>query len=509
MKKIWVRNNRKTQSFVVLIVLCFLLIPYFPFYTVAPRLADVKAFSEIFNYSSVKLLINSATLAISTSLLSTFIASLLFFSYLSLNSSFSKKVLLCVNLFLLFIPAILHYSVWHSGLSYYFESAIIKTSIVLSISYTPLAFIMLVMSLSSYDKMSIISGRLYGTSCSLLKHIIIPHMLKPLSAAILIIFAITLGQSEIPSLFSYSVYATEISARAIIDEDIVNTLIVSLPILLPSLILGIFGSVISLPKKIDFSSCGNSLHVNIGITKISRLFLGSIIGLIILFITIFWAKKTVGACCSFPLTKNLNTIFQTIIITGKSSTIALFISFFSADLIIKLGRKYIRFVICFCIIIYVIPSLITGIGIMSLKMGIIGNIIGHNNFWLILSYTIKITPVFMLVFLSLNASDDIKLNSVYESRFINWFSIQRFIRIPIFSLRLLFLLLVGISFLCSELTMTILLVAPGTETLILRSYNLMHYGAWNEVILISVCFAITILLLLIAMSYKVRWGAHD
>lgn len=364
------------------------------------------------------------------------------------------------------------------------------------------------MSISSYDKMALITGRLYGTKLSLFRYMITPQMIKPVTAAFMIIFAIVLGQSEIPSLLSYPVYAAEISSRAIIDDDIRSVLIASFPILIPSILLALFASTFCLPKNIYLSSNENTINLDIGISKTSQTIIEIFLGLAALFFVYIWVVNSLGACCSMPIEKNISTTWQTLILTGTSSIIAILIAFFSADIIIKLGNKHIQAAICFCITIFVIPSLITGLGLMHLKMEVAGKIFGYQNFWLIIAYIIKILPVFLLIFLSLNASDDIKLNKIYESNFLCWSARQRFIRIPIFLTRLAFLTFVGIAVLSSELTMTILLVAPGTDTIVLRSYNLIHYGAWNEVILISSFFALTIIFFLAIMSSKLKWGTR-
>jgi iron(III) transport system permease protein len=124
---------------------------------------------------------------------------------------------------------------------------------------------------------------------------------------------------------------------------------------------------------------------------------------------------------------------------------------------------------------------------------------------LILAHSVRLAPVGTLLLLARRWLEPPALRDELRLTGAPWLAEQRFVGLPaswpglVAVFGLLFVLAL------SELSSTILVVAPGTETVILRLYNLMHYGASESVSVLALAQAGLTVAVIVAVFMVVRW----
>jgi iron(III) transport system permease protein len=418
----------------------------------------------------------------------------------------TNSIILSATGFLLLLPPVLHYALWYPAIRILSTSPLVNSVAMMSMIYSPWVFLILIYAMDCQNKTALLSGVLYTRTIGFVKHILIPVQIKPMVAAFAITTAMILGQNEVPELLGFPVYASEVFALAVMESELSRVLFAALPLFLPSLLLvlvtgyffvphrntmlGDFGAI---KKPLIFSK--NASRIAVPIALIPCCVIIAVLG-----------YQMVGYCCSLSITNTAKALGNTLVYAGTSSVIGLFISFVLSEFILKLGFGMVRKILVVCILLYVLPGLFTGLGILQLKMTFLSSDFNLGNGWLLYAYISRIIPVFLILWLSFAVEDEIRLNNIYENRLLGWMGRQRFLRLPMFRSRFAVFLLVGMTVLSSELTMTMLLISPGTETLVVRSYNLIHYGAWNEVFLISMFYSGLIVAVFLSLRLLKRNG---
>jgi iron(III) transport system permease protein len=109
---------------------------------------------------------------------------------------------------------------------------------------------------------------------------------------------------------------------------------------------------------------------------------------------------------------------------------------------------------------------------------------------LIVAHTLRLLPAGTLLMTALRWAQPPALQDELRLTGAPWLAEQRFLALPMHWPGIVAVCALLFVLALSELGSTVLVVAPGTETAILRLYNLMHYGAGPAVALLALAQAV-------------------
>jgi iron(III) transport system permease protein len=131
----------------------------------------------------------------------------------------------------------------------------------------------------------------------------------------------------------------------------------------------------------------------------------------------------------------------------------------------------------------------------------VGQWLSQGNTLLLVTHALRLTPFGVLLLTALRLIEPRSLRE--EARLFSgsWWEIERRIVLPTARPRLVLVFGMLFSLALAELSSTILTVAPGTETLVLRVYNLLHFGALPSVAALALLQSlVTAIVMLLAFA---------
>lgn len=465
---------------------------------------------EIFDSRSLALLWSSAKVSSLVAFGSLLAASLLISCLWGIKSG-SARMAILIGIGLLFcLSPVIHLIGWRTVPGFALLPPLFSTSCVLAWRSFPVMTFMLLLGILALDRPGLEMGMLHSSWQGVMGRIVLPRLLPVAFMGGMTIFVLTFMEGEVPPLFGVRVYPEEFMSRVALESTLGGAAIGSLPFFLvagASLLVALR----FWPKGVQPSWQQNGIAVLDGYVKgfrTSRAVTTLVIAVLLVpALLLLKAAGKEGFWGFFA--KNGAAIVTSFELGIACALLALVVAYILADLLLA-SPKVVQVLILAALVMQLfLPGSLLGLGMIELTHMPGLDWLNRGNILLVVTHCLRQVPyaVLLLVWLrwlDLNQSKD-ELRLVGAS----WFRILRYIRLPREWPRLVIILGIVLVLALSELTSTILVVAPGTETIILRLYNLMHYGDREAVAALAFVQALlTILLLLFPISF-VRMMRRD
>lgn len=513
------KNNKYTLNNIILIItviasILFLLLPIIGlFYGMISEGNRHEALTSILPTSrSLVLFIRSIVLSLLISITSLFIAIMAALG-LYRKSHHQKKLANCIGyitIFMLLLPSFIHSQSWWK----FFDvialpiRGFVATWWVSTMYYLPLPLTLMFISLKAMDKDVLEAAAVFLNPNKALFGVIFPSLYPAIFGSGLLVFLLSLADYSIASIFSVNTYALDIFAQFSISGSISDALLYSMPLILVTIIVGIPG--LRMLQNLSLTAKGEKGKKYVKVVLPTSIIVLSRLGLVILFANILIPFLTL----IYSLVDGVETIkFVSTSIDEFNNTVfvaisALLISMplsliLSTKLNHKRGNGFIYFILAIPLIM---PSALIGIGLI----GIFRNSFVYNTAIMpVLASVIRYTPIgILLCYSGIKALDQELLDTrlVYQKSVLNGFAK---LYLPII---LPFILMGGLSvsiLSTGEVGATIMVLPPGFNTLAVKIYNYLHYGASNAVTVLCgllVTFAVVATSTLICANSLLKKG---
>ncbi|MEM8812354.1 MAG: hypothetical protein AAGF59_07015 [Pseudomonadota bacterium] len=371
----------------------------------------------------------------------------------------------------------------------------------LTAAFLPIGFAFALFGYAHADRDQIVAGRLFGTEAQVFRQIELPMIAPFALAGGLFVALMTLADHGVPSAFGIRSYALEIFAVQNQTANPLATLILAAPIVLLSLGLVILlalrmSRLAIIPNLIpDPGPRPVTRHLPLRIAENSSVLLLSS-SILVLFVTSLIRPILTGS-----FSKVLPGVWESVAATG---TVAATAGVFAliAGLSVPATAKRPLLLIAACIPL-AIPPVALGGGLIVFWNRAAFDPVFDSLLLPALGCAARFAPIAVLIvgiYRSTIAVELIDAARLYRSGpLADWLRI----RLPLASGGLVAAILVVAAFSASELPLTLLTIPPGDQTLVVRAFTLLHYGARDQVdglsallILITtlpILFAVTLL----------------
>lgn len=376
-----------------------------------------------------------------------------------------------------------------SGYHGLFMSGWVGSCATESMALLPLATGFAFLALESVNPSLLEAARLHHAEGRVFLRICLPLSLPTLGVGCGFILVISLMDYSIPSLFATNTYAMEIFSRYSADGDAGVALLTALPLLL---LITIMLAVGISPLRHAAATPWRGSQLFLRCTKwpgwvltaqyaaISLLLMQAIIPAVMMCWMTATPARLLQSLNSAQLEMRYSLLLAaTVMFTGVPLAMAL-----SA----QLARKGLAGIFCWCVTLFplALPASLIGIGMVRLVN--IGFEAGLNLAPLgpVLANLVRFLPIAALILYAQRLRSDPTLIDAMQcfqrSRWQGALTVRWPMMLPGVALAAVLLF----TFTISELGATLLVAEPGAATIMMRLYNLMHYGASREVAALTV-----------------------
>ena len=435
---------------------------------------------------------------------------LLTYFFYCLSSPWQRGLTLTVLLSFFAISPII-YLVVLTRMAWFNQLPVLLQSIqVLWLNMSPLAAIMFIFSLGKLASGSLESAIMTARPTAVLRHIVFPQIRFSIIGTFLIIFMLTFIHEEVPSFLGYRTYAEEFLVRVVAMESYREASLASLPFLCLGTIVYIILALI-----IRGGNCSDSqiaprllMQTHLNLPKIHAL-IGSILlltmagGLVALLVTDLNLRNVEQL-----LTDNAHSIQNTFTLSLVSAITATLCGGLLYRRLIK-GAYIGELAIWGGIMMFywLTPSSLNTLALIQLTQVFHCNSMLFDYLVLCFGYLLKLLPISLFLFVASDTMTSTKQDIFF--RFINISTYNKFrkITLPQRWHMWLFICAMLSVFAMNEVSTTVLLIPPGVETIVVRIYNLMHYGDFSSVAFLSLMQVLLIVICVITTQLIMR--AHD
>lgn len=323
---------------------------------------------------------------------------------------------------------------------------------------------------------------------AIIRHIVFPQIRISVISAFLIVFMLTFIHEEVPSFLGYRTYAEEFLARIIAMENYKEASLASLPFLF----LGIIALVILgwMVRRFDehhshsdslslmkFQINSPKAHVIAG-----TIFLAIIVGGLVFLLL----KELSFSDIDELVVDNIDPIQNTFILSLVTAIAGTLCGGFlysrlrnrpHAGEFVLWGGAMMFY--------WLTPSSLCMLALVSFSQLFHYDSIAFDNLILSFGYLLKLLPISFLLFAAMGIFTTTKQDIFL--RFIKISAYNRFskITLPLHWHVWVMICVVLSIFAMNEVSATVLLIPPGVETIVVRIYNLMHYGDFSSVVFLS------------------------
>ena len=469
---------RKTLIF--LILLLFLVIVLAPSITII-----TKAFISQANVSSklIELCLNERTIklfnkSIIISAGSTFFALLvgipLGFLMCRTNIYF-KNTAQYLFLLPILIPSYISAIAWYKYLPFKGLPAVIW---ILGLSYFPFISLLTIAGLSNLDKKYEEQARLVFSRQKVLTKITLPLIAPYLAGGAIITFIFSLSNFSVPSLFGVNTYPMDIFAQFSAFYNHAQASLLSLPLLFIAFVLLVI--LYLLMRGRSFVCLGTKDIAGIALNKNRLLF--SLIAWTVIFISgilpfcflVISAASLQAYISAFKL--SIQPLINSLWLSALGASICVALGFFIAHCIRNARSKFKIFLDAGSILPLVVPPTVLGIGLINFWNRPFLSYI-YSSYWIIIFGFVACFIPFAIKIIDSNFRQ-IHTNLEEAAILSGAGGIKTFCKIllPLMKPAIFAAWIVCFIFCMGEISMTILVMPAGFETLSSKIYTLMHYG---------------------------------
>ena len=376
----------------------------------------------------------------------------------------------------------------------------IPTVWVETIAYSTIVFLIVFYGLLSVDPNMIFAGNIFGEDSHVISQILLPLLLPALVVASSIVFLLSLLDYSVPSLFQVNVYSMEIFAEFAATNDVVRSFLLSFPLLLVSILvlLVLIKSIKTLITRETNHRFRTGFNISFPLTLrrfnlFSIAFISSQLISVLLFLILY---SKIPFTNWFAIKSALQVLTYSLIISFLVSIIGISIAITTIEAFREnLIRDRVNLLLFISLLPFTIPASVIGIAIVMMKVRYFPTNSLFSEFAPIYASVIRFTPLMMLLFVFQLKRRD---NLIYDASKIYLPSLTtRIFRIHLPLLLPSILASMGfvIALAMGELGATLLLIPPGKETLTIRIYSFLHYGASETVAILSLLMIMGVMIL--------------
>jgi iron(III) transport system permease protein len=498
-------------SAIVLLPILFVLVtPFLP--------ANVSSAAGIFSQRHLSLAKNSLLLAVGTTVCSLIIGVPLGF-FIGKTDLLSRKVFGTLYLIPILIPPYIHAIVWTR------LDALIPDSFsldiynvfgavwVLTLAYFPFVTLTTISGLSGVDRGMEESSLLYHPPLRTVRKVTFPLVVPHILCGALFVFIFSIIDFGVPDLFRIRVYPVEIFIHfsALYDEKAASLL--SYPLILVTLLAVLLQKYHMRQRSYVNLGAGRGQPIRYILGKGNPpafLFSFVVLSLAVVLPVIVLFRES-GSLQNYArvFTTSVDQISYSLLLATLGGLFTVALAFPVSHLIERTGRKGTAFLEYMSVIPFAIPPTILGVGLIKVWNRQWIDLIYNSSIIVVLAYVAHCIPFAIRLTSSGVKQLSPSLEEVGHLHSSSRGKVMRKILLPLCtpSLAVGFFITFVLSF--GDLGTTLLVIPPGRETIPVKIYNLMHYGAEQMVaalclMLIGIILVLGVLFLLVYRLTQ-RW----
>jgi ABC-type Fe3+ transport system permease subunit len=466
---------------------------------------NINMFDYFLEESFTSLFLNSVVLTSITTLLSVCIGIIFTLIYIYLTPYKKMQFFYLIQLFIIFsISSIIYLNLFQIYFSFNALTVSIQSIIINGLSLSALSGLLFIFSLLLLDLHNIRYSKLFANNIYLFQYIIKPKFMLVLVINTLVIFAISFNMFEVPSILGYRTYSEDFLVQISLVSDLKDVYLPVLPYYFISILFTIIIMIYIKKYKIifyqttifEFDIEQNKMGV-IGFVFLF-FFVGIILGLLL--------KNLDYSQLEGFYEDNIETILLSILISFFVACITLFTSIYIYRCIQDEPSRFIKNSFVFCIfLVFFLPSTSIALEILVLKQ-LVPNI-NLDYVLYIWSQCLNLLPIGVLIVYIIymrNVRDEaLTLYNMPKKYKLFYIHIPRYIQ------RWVIALMILMVFSLNELAINILLIPIGLEVLIIKIYNLLHYGDYNTITFLALNQIIVVTLLILVSLLFIRKKVYN
>jgi iron(III) transport system permease protein len=411
----------------------------------------------------------------------------------------AKIQTLAIALFL--IPSCIHVQGWLSffALLHLPIQGFIPALWVSSIYYMPLSLVLISIATSNLSTKQVEAAKVYLPNKKVMTHILLPSLKPVMMVCLILTTLLSLADYAIPSLFNVNVIALDIVSEYSFSGYTRIVIIEALPTILLGLGLVIIGGKAIKKSVINANAYQKKVNItfNFAVQCLYYTTLGIIgITVILLLINVF-SFITDFQNAMREVVASGEQFVNTVVLSLGASCLAQFIAYGYAKHL--MSKKQFNLSIILLLIPLSIPSSLMGVSMLYFFK----NTFLYSSIALpIIVLAIRFLPVAVLIYYAtLKAMD----RSMVEAAIIyRQHRLKHLVDMMIPMLLPVIIANSGILFVLSmgEVGLTLMTVPPGFNTVTIKLYNYLHYGASETVAALSACM---MLLTVIPTLVSIKW----
>ena len=373
---------------------------------------------------------------------------------------------------------------------------------VLTLAYSPLATALVISGLKSIDYSLEEVALLYHTPFQIFKKITLPLLTPHIFSGAIFVFVFSIINFGVPDFLRVSVYPTEIFVQfsAYYNEKTATALSVPLVIFTIFLIILIKRFMqnrpyITITSDFKYALC-YKLDRKLNTLAFLFLFLLFFLSTIIPIAVLIKKSGSWSNYCRVLLNSSYQ-ISYSLILSFLGTIIMVILSFFISCFIERI--KSLSNVLEYASLIpFAIPATVLGIGLIKVWNHSITQFVYNSSIIILIAYIAHFIPFTTRIIISELKRISLEMEEAAFLISSNWFYVIRKIIVPLSYPGLLISFFIGFILCFGDLVTSLLIIPPGRETVPIKAYNLMHYGAEH---LVSALCLILILIILIIGSF--------
>ena len=195
---------------------------------------------------------------------------------------------------------------------------------------------------------------------------------------------------------------------------------------------------------------------------------------------------------------------QSIVVGIIASVFSVGLAFLLADAIIRQRRSGYPWLEFCCYMLFAIPATLIGIGLIQLWNRPQTELIYSSFGIVIMAHTARFLPFLVMILVASREAIDSRLEEAFWLHHPGYLIRARKIVFPLIKPGLGIALIVGFLFSLGEVGATLLVIPPGGETLPIRIYSLLHYGANRIVAVLGLSLIVTAVAASMGLAFLVR-----
>jgi len=382
---------------------------------------------------------------------------------------------------------------------------------ILTIAYAPIVTLCVISGFKSLDGRLEEAGLLTSTPWAVMRKISLPLLRPHILCGGLIVGVLTIVNFEVPDLMRTRVYATEIFIQFSAFYDARKATALSLPLI--GLTFGALVIVQQMMQKKPYvvitgdRRVARRLAPASGPWRLAYFLMGFWLGLSILVpLGVLLAKSLPWQNFRTVLRTSTDEILFSLILSGLSALVLMAASCTWCYLMER-SRRWSRFLDLLALLPFAVPGTVLGIGLILLWNRSWAQWLYGSSLILLIAYLAHFIPFTIRIMAANIKQIDIKLEEAAYLASSSWFTTVRKILLPLLRPGLFLSFFLGFVLCFGDLAAPLLVMPPGRETVPIKIYNLLHYGA--DQMVAALCLVIVLIIFIAAgMLYTVydRYG---